>query len=117
MSMGGQIFNVSLGLIAQRKTSQTSGSRPGTFPANSWHELELIVRGNKAVVKINGVLATEAEIAGLQPAGKINVNSNFAGTVVEFKKIEIKELPPSKPDATPFVLLAGDAKAEGKFAT
>ena len=47
------------------------------------------------------------------------LNADAPGTVIHFRKIEIKELPPSKTAeaALPFVILPQDAKAELKFAT
>lgn len=67
---------------------------------DTWLNLELIVRGKTAVVLVNGTKTAEARIDGLPERGPIFLNADAPGTVIRFRKIEIKELP-STPAAEP----------------
>jgi hypothetical protein len=70
--------------------------REPPVPANQWFIMESIVRGTKIVVKVNG--RTTANYAAPErrcERGNIALAVNKTGCV-EFRKIEIKELPPTK---------------------
>ncbi len=85
---------------------------------DQWFTLELIARGNRFVTKLDGkqLLACE-DATGKSPSGHLALQLFSRGTVVEFRKVEIKELPASPPavpktaaEVLPF--LAGNWKVE-----
>jgi uncharacterized protein (TIGR03067 family) len=84
-----------------------------------WFTLEIVVQDNRVVTIVNGTPTVDC----LDPDRRYRkghiVLQLLKNTVVEFRKIEIKELPPTKTAelAPPFVILAKDAKAERTFAT
>ncbi|MBC7854867.1 MAG: SUMF1/EgtB/PvdO family nonheme iron enzyme, partial [Pirellulaceae bacterium] len=64
--------------------------------ADTWFDLEVIAAGNRITVKVEG--QTPAEYVDEQPAearGHIALDTYKEGTRVQFRKIEIQELPPS----------------------
>ncbi len=72
-------------------------------PAGAWLTLEVIAVGGRVTVKVNG--RTTADWAEAQPArrtGHVALQVNWPETtVVRFRKIEIKELPPGKTGPPP----------------
>jgi len=69
----------------------------------------LIVQGKNVVVLVNGTKTAEASIDGLPDRGPIYLNADAPGTVIHFRKIEIKELPASQPAAPPLAVAPFDA--------
>jgi hypothetical protein len=71
------------------KPVATSG---GAYKPNDWHPLEVIAQGNRVTIKLAG-----RELGGTEltlPAGPIVLQlGKQAGSLLEFRKIEIKELP------------------------
>jgi serine/threonine protein kinase len=62
----------------------------------TWLTLEILVRGNRIVTKVNDQTATDFEDPlNPYPTGHFALQVFTPGTVVQFKKIEIKELPPT----------------------
>jgi predicted Ser/Thr protein kinase len=62
-----------------------------------WFTQELIVDGNNIIVKVNGqVTAEHFETEKLPPSGFLALYREDQDTVVKFRCIEIKELPPTK---------------------
>jgi serine/threonine protein kinase/formylglycine-generating enzyme required for sulfatase activity len=69
--------------------------------ADEWFVLEVIARGDQVATLVNGHPVAEARGVGGRPRGKILLQQYKANAVVEFRKIEIKELMAStaaKPD-------------------
>jgi serine/threonine protein kinase/formylglycine-generating enzyme required for sulfatase activity len=70
------------------------GVRDTLVPPGQWFTEEVIAQGNRFVIKVNGqttaVYRDEKEISA---SGHIALQMNNSKTVVEFRKIEIKELP------------------------
>jgi formylglycine-generating enzyme required for sulfatase activity len=67
-------------------------------PGGEWFTLELIARGKYIITKVNGKIAVDYADADPNPRkGHIALQQFSPGTFVEFKKIEIKELPPAAP--------------------
>jgi serine/threonine protein kinase len=62
--------------------------------AGNWLELDLIVQGKKVHAKVNGTTTASLAYNELLEEGLISLNAYEAGTILEFSKIEIKELPP-----------------------
>jgi hypothetical protein len=72
-------------------------SRAPAIPPGQWLTLEVIVQGNHIVVKTNG--ETTAEYTDKKrcfASGHIALQQHSPQTVVEFRKIDIKELPARK---------------------
>jgi tRNA A-37 threonylcarbamoyl transferase component Bud32 len=68
------------------------------IPAGQWLTLEVVVQGNHIVVKTNG--ETTAEYTDEErhfASGHIALQQHTPQTVVEFRKVEIKELPAAAP--------------------
>jgi len=64
---------------------------------NEWFALEVIADGPRVVVKVNGaVTANFIDLAIGGRSGRIALQVLEADTVVKFRKIEIKELPPDE---------------------
>jgi hypothetical protein len=63
---------------------------------DTWINLELIVQGKTVVVLVNGQKTAEATIDGLPDRGLIFLNADAPGTVIRFRKIEIRELAATK---------------------
>ena len=60
-----------------------------------WFTLEVIAQGNHVVVKVNGMMTADYTDADrLFSTGHIALQQHGPQTVVEFRKIEIRELPP-----------------------
>src|SRR5262249_6056704 len=58
-------------------------------PAGQWNRLHATVRDKSLIVTINGKLATEAEMTGLPPRGKLAVHSDGAA---DFRSLFVREL-------------------------
>jgi hypothetical protein len=58
-----------------------------------WFTLEVVARGPKVTVIVNGQVTAEADVAGA-PRGRFALQV-LPGTVVRFRKVEVKELPPT----------------------
>lgn len=78
----------------------TGGPRSGSavvsipdspVPAGQWFTLEIIARGTQIAIKVDGVVTAAYSDAGFK-SGHISLQQHDANTVVEFRKIEIKEL-------------------------
>src|SRR5262249_6529407 len=60
---------------------------------DQWFTLELILQGNRAVILVNDQLATDyLDVKRLFTSGHIALQQNNPQTVIEFRKIEIREL-------------------------
>jgi serine/threonine protein kinase/formylglycine-generating enzyme required for sulfatase activity len=69
-------------------------------PPNQWFLLEVIVKGDHVIVKVDGrTTAERTDPGGPFLKGNIMLLSTTNDQWVEFRKIEIKELPPTKPAA------------------
>ena len=94
---------------------------PNPHRPDEWFLLEIIARGPDMQTLVNGQPTAQYRDATEQyRRGHLALQSWGASiTTVHFKKIEIKELPPSKSAevAQPFIILPKEAKAEQKFAT
>jgi serine/threonine protein kinase len=65
---------------------------------NEWFTEEVIAQGNHLVINVNGkTTADYTDDKRLYTSGHIALQQLDAGTVVEFRKIEIKELPAKTP--------------------
>ncbi len=86
---------------------------------DEWFKLEIIAERDHIRVKVNGTTASDfVDRAGTYAKGHIALQMHFGGlTVVQFRKIEIMELRPSKPSES---LIAGwgtaiDPQGDCKF--
>ena len=69
---------------------------------DTWTVLDIIVRGNHIVTRVNGQPATDfVDTAAPIVRGHIALQVHGPETVVRFRKIEIKELPPADRTAAP----------------
>ncbi len=72
----------------------TIGVGPSPVPPNQWFLLEVIASGNHIVISVNGKTVTDhTDDARRFTTGHIALQQHDPETVVEFRKIEIKELP------------------------
>jgi hypothetical protein len=81
-------------VLRHTKTEATVLVSPKTdlLKPNEWFKLEVIAVGRDVTVKINDVIVTEALCA--EAPGRIAMGTGFAaGTVLQFRTIEIKEQP------------------------
>ena len=70
----------------------------GAPPAGQWFFEEVIARGFHIVIKVNGVTTADyVDNKRISASGHIALQQNNPKTVVEFRKIEIQELPPEEP--------------------
>ena len=70
--------------------------------ANEWFTEELIAQGNRIIVKVNGrTTADYVDEARRFDSGHIALQQHDPQTVVEFRKIEIRELSPAAPPEGP----------------
>jgi uncharacterized protein (TIGR03067 family) len=68
------------------------------FEPSVWFTMELIARGNRLTVKSDGQTVAEyTDNKATYKRGRIALETYAPGTVITFKKIEIKELPPEEP--------------------
>jgi hypothetical protein len=65
--------------------------------ANEWFTQEVIADGNHIIIKVNGKTTVDwKDPENRFKKGHFALQGHDPGTVVKFKKIEVKELPPSK---------------------
>ncbi len=77
---------------------------------SDWGTLEVIAKGNHVVLKVNGITTADyTDVKRLSPRGHIALQQNGPQTIVEFRKVEFKELSPTPP--------AGDSKTQQVTAT
>jgi len=77
-----------------------------------WCILEVIARGNRLVIKVNGTTTADyTDTKRLFFSGHIALQQNGPLTIVEFRKIEIKEFVPVSTSAA----VAGDSPASKKM--
>src|SRR5262249_2584401 len=64
-----------------------------------WFDLDIIARGKRVVVKVNGTTTADTSVERLPLRGGItfNAHGSGAGAVLYVSKIEIKELPSAEP--------------------
>jgi tRNA A-37 threonylcarbamoyl transferase component Bud32 len=62
---------------------------------DGWFRVEIVAVGKKVTIKVNGIITAERAIPELPDQGTLNLAIIQKG-VVHFRKIEVKELPPSK---------------------
>jgi tRNA A-37 threonylcarbamoyl transferase component Bud32 len=80
-----------------RETPQKTGE---------WVPMEVIAIGNQLTIKIDGsVTALYTDEQRRYTSGHIVLQQHTPGTVVEFRKIEIREIPPEESDKERFVSL------------
>jgi Tfp pilus assembly protein PilF len=91
-------------------------------PPNAWFTQEVIARGNHIVIKVDGkTTADYRDPRSTYTRGHLALQQHHEGSVVEFRKIEVKELPigtaAMKESATPAPRASGGAptkrQAEG----
>jgi hypothetical protein len=69
-----------------------------TAAVDQWFTLEISAVGSRLEVSVNGAaVAVYTDANPEHRKGHIALQAFEAGTVVRFRKIEIKELPPEKP--------------------
>ena len=61
-------------------------------PPNEWFPMEIIVQAQRITVLVNGLKVSEATDRG-SSAGKIGFQLQHVGTIVNFRKLQINELP------------------------
>jgi hypothetical protein len=67
-------------------------------PPGKWFTQEVIVQGNRIIIKINGKTLTDyTDEKKRYKSGHLALQQHNPQTVVEFRKIEIQELKPEKP--------------------
>jgi hypothetical protein len=72
--------------------------RESPAPARQWFTMEVIAEGNHIVIKVNGqTTADYTETKRPLTGGHLALQQLGPATVVEFRNIEIKELPPGTP--------------------
>jgi len=92
------------------------GGKGVEIPADTWFTQEVIARDNHIVVKVNGkVIVNYNDRRHSYRQGHLALQAWVPGTVVRFRKIEIKELPPA--DVAPFVVLGKAGRPETQHAT
>ena len=80
-------------------------SRPAP-PAGEWFTLEVIARGNATTVLVNGQKTAEyIDPKNEYPQGHIALQKHDPNTVVEFRKVEVKELKSENPPQPEFTRL------------
>jgi tRNA A-37 threonylcarbamoyl transferase component Bud32 len=66
--------------------------------ADTWFTQEVIAEGDHVIILVNGKKAVDEKLpSGYRTKGHLALQQFHLGTVVEFCRIEIKELPPSRP--------------------
>jgi hypothetical protein len=64
-------------------------------PPGEWFTQEVIARGNHIIIKVNGKTTVDfTDDRNTYTAGHFALQQNHAGSVVEFRRIEVKELSP-----------------------
>jgi serine/threonine protein kinase/formylglycine-generating enzyme required for sulfatase activity len=82
--------------------SWTTQGTPDIVKPEEWYTLEVVAAGNHLVTKVNGVKVVDfVEPLDAYKKGHIALQLRAPDSVVRFRKIEIKELPPSAPTSLP----------------
>jgi serine/threonine protein kinase/WD40 repeat protein len=95
-------------------------TRGAPITDDTWLTLEVIARGEHLIVKVDGKVVADV-IDSTSSRGHVQLEAGRPGTVVQFRKIEIKELPPEAaaaglPPASPGAVdLIPLARPEPKF--
>ena len=78
------------------------GVSPSPVGPDEWFQMDVIAIGHQITIKVNGdVTATYPDPESDFAAGHIGLQQQNPQTVVEFRKIEIKELPPEASPGPP----------------
>ncbi|HTU19359.1 MAG TPA: family 16 glycoside hydrolase, partial [Gemmataceae bacterium] len=73
-------------------------------PPNKWFRMEVIAQGDRIIVKVNDTTTADYQDKKRRfTSGHIALEQFGAATEIEFRKIEIKELPANKSEAPPVV--------------
>ena len=64
---------------------------------DEWFTLEVIARGEHLVLKVNGIVTANLTNARFS-AGRFALKESSSPTIVKFRKIEVKKLPPLADD-------------------
>src|SRR5262249_38976224 len=100
------------------KESNRTGSLYGLMPyekiikgadAGDWFTMEIIARGPRITIKVNGLTTVDEFYDTTYRRGHLALQQAGAGTIINFKTMEIKELPP---DAAPLGATA-DSSSSG----
>ena len=90
---------------AEMSSKRLAVTRPSGFKPGTWATLELVVRGNRIAVLIDGKPAAEyTDPRSRYSRGHLALQiggSNAPRTVVEFREVEVKELPADEPGWVP----------------
>lgn len=71
---------------------------PDLTKPNEWMMLEIIARGQHVITKVNGKTTAEIRNAEINSQGPILLQQYGEQTVVQFKKVEIREFPSTEPE-------------------
>jgi len=83
-------------LIREGATAQKA--KPAHVKPEEWQQLEIIARGGEFQVKVDGQLLVQwTDDNPLATSGPITISQMLPSGMLEFRKIEIKELPPTAP--------------------
>jgi hypothetical protein len=64
---------------------------------DEWFTQEVLAEGNHIVIKVNGKTTVDfVDEKNTYPKGHFALQQHDPGTVVQFRKIEVQELPPTK---------------------
>jgi hypothetical protein len=63
--------------------------------AGDWFTMEIVARGPRITIKVNGLTTVDEFYDTTYRRGHLALQQAGAGTIVNFRKIEIRELPPS----------------------
>jgi len=87
--------NPNLGLAKYRDKITVLNTAP--HKPDEWFTQEVIARGDHIIIKVNGKTTVDwKDPENRFKKGHFALQGHDPGTVVKFKKIEVKELPPSK---------------------
>ncbi|MCI0463369.1 MAG: SUMF1/EgtB/PvdO family nonheme iron enzyme [Gemmataceae bacterium] len=98
----------SLGVFAEGKLNWPGIFLKDLVGPNTWFTLEIIARGQEVTVKVNNTQTAQA-VLKIAERGFLSFEAYGPGTVIRFRKIEIKELPPSKAATAPLAVAPFDA--------
>src|SRR5262249_23685999 len=69
------------------------------IPPDTWFTMEIIAQGERYLVKVNDQITADYRDPDHQfSTGRLALQVFNANTIVQFRKIEVKELPPSSPE-------------------
>lgn len=79
-----------------------NNSNKMTHKTDEWFVLEIIAQRPRIITRVNGETVIDHKTDGTYwPKGHLVLGTYGSNTLVKFRKIEIKELPPSAPDPAP----------------